>query len=123
MKHKVGLIILDGWGIGDKSNSDAIFNADTPYMDSLLGRYPNATLLTSGEDVGLPENVPLYAAAPAYLAATVRVMISTMRATAALSIPTHRGSLSRRSDSSSVACIVPCTRPYFMPAGELCSGT
>jgi 2,3-bisphosphoglycerate-independent phosphoglycerate mutase len=55
MKHKVGLIILDGWGIGDKSNSDAIFNANTPYMDSLIGHYPNATLRTSGEDVGLPE--------------------------------------------------------------------
>ncbi len=50
-----GLIILDGWGIGDKSKSDAIFNANTPYMDSLLARYPSATLKTSGEDVGLPD--------------------------------------------------------------------
>mgnify|MGYP000720913961 CR=1 FL=1 len=55
MSKKVGLIILDGWGIGDQSNSDAIFNANTPYMDRLLGRYPNATLKTSGEDVGLPD--------------------------------------------------------------------
>ena len=55
MSKKVGLIILDGWGIGDKSKSDAIFHAKTPYMDSLLSTYPNATLLTSGENVGLPE--------------------------------------------------------------------
>ncbi|MES2588013.1 MAG: 2,3-bisphosphoglycerate-independent phosphoglycerate mutase [Bacteroidota bacterium] len=55
MKKNVGLIILDGWGIGDKSKSDAIFNAQTPYMDSLLENYPNATLKTFGEEVGLPE--------------------------------------------------------------------
>lgn len=55
MSRKVGLIILDGWGIGDKSASDAIFHAHTPFMDHLLKTYPNATLRTSGEDVGLPE--------------------------------------------------------------------
>ncbi len=52
---KIGLIILDGWGIGDKSKSDAIFNAKTPIMDNLLANYPSATLTTFGEDVGLPE--------------------------------------------------------------------
>ncbi len=55
MATNVGLIILDGWGIGDKSHSDAIFNARTPFMDGLLKNYPNATLGTSGEDVGLPD--------------------------------------------------------------------
>jgi 2,3-bisphosphoglycerate-independent phosphoglycerate mutase len=55
MSKKVGLIILDGWGIGDHSESDAIYHANTPYMDSLLNTYPNATLLTSGENVGLPD--------------------------------------------------------------------
>jgi 2,3-bisphosphoglycerate-independent phosphoglycerate mutase len=54
MTRKIGLIILDGWGIGDKSKSDAIHNARTPFMDHLLSHYPNATLGTSGEDVGLP---------------------------------------------------------------------
>lgn len=54
MTNNIGLIILDGWGIGNKTESDAIFNANTPFMDSLLQKYPNATLLTSGEDVGLP---------------------------------------------------------------------
>lgn len=54
MVNNVGLIILDGWGIGDKTKSDAIFNAQTPFMDTLIQNYPNATLGTSGEDVGLP---------------------------------------------------------------------
>lgn len=52
--QKVGLIILDGWGIGDKSKSDAIYNASTPVMDQLMERYPSATLTTFGEEVGLP---------------------------------------------------------------------
>jgi 2,3-bisphosphoglycerate-independent phosphoglycerate mutase len=54
-KRKVGLIILDGWGIGDKSKADAVYNSDTPVMDSLLNKYPNNQLLTSGENVGLPD--------------------------------------------------------------------
>lgn len=55
MTSRFGLIILDGWGIGDHSKSDAIYNARTPFMDRLLATYPNSTLLTSGENVGLPE--------------------------------------------------------------------
>lgn len=54
MADKIGLIILDGWGIGDGSSSDAIYHAKTPYMDHLLTTFPNSMLLTSGEDVGLP---------------------------------------------------------------------
>lgn len=55
MTKHFGLIILDGWGIGNGSKSDAIANANTPFMDSLLKKYPSATLKTSGEDVGLPD--------------------------------------------------------------------
>ncbi|HIP31586.1 MAG TPA: 2,3-bisphosphoglycerate-independent phosphoglycerate mutase [Crocinitomicaceae bacterium] len=55
MTKNIGLIILDGWGIGDQSKSDAIYNSNTPFMDSLLENYPNATLGTSGENVGLPD--------------------------------------------------------------------
>ena len=51
MSKQVGLIILDGWGIGNGSKSDAIAHANTPFMDSLLNNYPNATLKTSGEAV------------------------------------------------------------------------
>jgi 2,3-bisphosphoglycerate-independent phosphoglycerate mutase len=55
MKRKVGLIILDGWGLGDQTHSDAIYNAHTPFFDGLMTQYPNATLQTSGEAVGLPD--------------------------------------------------------------------
>ncbi|PLX04336.1 MAG: 2,3-bisphosphoglycerate-independent phosphoglycerate mutase [Marinilabiliales bacterium] len=53
--NKVLLLILDGWGYGKKDNSDAIFNAETPYFDSLLEQYPNSELLTCCNHVGLPE--------------------------------------------------------------------
>ena len=52
---KVALIILDGWGKGDKSQSDAVFHAKTPFVDSLCQKYPNSTLITSGTHVGLPD--------------------------------------------------------------------
>jgi 2,3-bisphosphoglycerate-independent phosphoglycerate mutase len=55
MSKKVALIILDGWGLGNGSVSDAISKANTPFTDSLYLKYPNSTLSTSGEDVGLPE--------------------------------------------------------------------
>jgi 2,3-bisphosphoglycerate-independent phosphoglycerate mutase len=51
---KVALIILDGWGLGDGSASDAIANAKTPFVNSLYKKYPHSTLQTSGEYVGLP---------------------------------------------------------------------
>lgn len=54
-KRKAILMILDGWGIGDKSRSDVIYNGDTPFMDSLFEKYPHSQLQTSGEMVGLPE--------------------------------------------------------------------
>ncbi len=52
---KTILIILDGWGIGDKSRSDIIHNANTPVMDRLAQEYPSSRLLAAGEHVGLPE--------------------------------------------------------------------
>ena len=55
MSKKVGLIILDGWGIGKKDNSDGVHLAKTPTFDALINKYPNSTLITYGEDVGLPK--------------------------------------------------------------------
>jgi 2,3-bisphosphoglycerate-independent phosphoglycerate mutase len=52
---KVALLILDGWGCGNKTKSDAIYNANTPFYDSCLQNYPNSFLKTFGEYVGLPE--------------------------------------------------------------------
>ena len=55
MKKKAGLIILDGWGIGAKDDSDGVFLAKTPFFDNLINRYPNAHLTTFGKEVGLPD--------------------------------------------------------------------
>src|SRR5512133_2131372 len=52
---KTLLMILDGWGIGNKTASDVIYSTPTPFIDSLWDNYPHAQLLTSGEDVGLPD--------------------------------------------------------------------
>lgn len=51
---KVVLIIMDGWGEGPKTEANAIYMANTPFIDSLYGHYPHSELLTSGENVGLP---------------------------------------------------------------------
>ena len=52
---KTALIILDGWGHGDKTQSDAIHHANTPFIDSLYADYPNCELKTFGDFVGLPK--------------------------------------------------------------------
>ena len=54
MSEKVILLIMDGWGIGDKSNKSAIHKAKTPFYDNSLNQYPHSKLSASGEDVGLP---------------------------------------------------------------------
>ncbi|MDR2911707.1 MAG: 2,3-bisphosphoglycerate-independent phosphoglycerate mutase [Alistipes sp.] len=53
--RKVLLMILDGWGNGDHGKDDVIFQAQPAYMNALTAQYPHAELLTSGEDVGLPD--------------------------------------------------------------------
>ena len=55
MGKKALLLILDGWGIGNKSKSDVISTTPTPYWDGLIANYPNSKLEASGENVGLPD--------------------------------------------------------------------
>ena len=55
MAKKALLMILDGWGIGNKTKSDVIFSTPTPYWDYLTSTYPNSQLQASGENVGLPD--------------------------------------------------------------------
>ena len=52
---KALLIILDGWGIGERPQDDAIAQANTPNFDRIYRERPHATLVTYGEEVGLPE--------------------------------------------------------------------
>ncbi|MDE6352816.1 MAG: 2,3-bisphosphoglycerate-independent phosphoglycerate mutase, partial [Muribaculaceae bacterium] len=55
MAKKALLMILDGWGIGNRSESDAIYSTPTPYWDYLMATYPHSELQASGENVGLPD--------------------------------------------------------------------
>ncbi len=48
-------MILDGWGKSPDPKVSAIEHANTPFIDSLYEQYPDATLLTDGMNVGLPE--------------------------------------------------------------------
>jgi 2,3-bisphosphoglycerate-independent phosphoglycerate mutase len=55
MSKKVILVIMDGWGLGKVPLSDAIQQANVPFVSSLYNKYPHSTLITCGEEVGLPE--------------------------------------------------------------------
>jgi 2,3-bisphosphoglycerate-independent phosphoglycerate mutase len=55
MSKKVILVIMDGWGLGLVPGADAIQQAKTPFVSSLYNQYPNSTLTTCGEMVGLPD--------------------------------------------------------------------
>lgn len=54
-KGPVALIILDGWGIAPDGEGNAVTRARTPFLNSLIGVYPQTQLVCSGEAVGLPE--------------------------------------------------------------------
>lgn len=49
------LVIMDGWGLGAVKQSDVIQHAHVPFVNSLYSTYPNSTLITCGESVGLPD--------------------------------------------------------------------
>ena len=55
MDKKVILMILDGWGIATNPEVSAIDKANTPFMDSLYGKYSHSRLNASGLSVGLPD--------------------------------------------------------------------
>lgn len=56
MSHKkIILVIMDGWGLGKVASADAIQHANAPFTASLYSKYPNSTLITCGEAVGLPD--------------------------------------------------------------------
>ncbi len=46
---------MDGWGLGKVKQADAIQHANVPFVSSLYKKYPNTTLVTCGEAVGLPD--------------------------------------------------------------------
>ena len=54
-KKPMALVILDGWGYREDNDSNAINNANTPVMDSLMANNPHTLISASGMDVGLPD--------------------------------------------------------------------
>ncbi|WP_299897960.1 2,3-bisphosphoglycerate-independent phosphoglycerate mutase [uncultured Ruegeria sp.] len=50
----VVLCILDGWGLSDDKQANAPLLANTPTFDAIMAKFPHATLVTHGPDVGLP---------------------------------------------------------------------
>ncbi|HUI91399.1 MAG TPA: 2,3-bisphosphoglycerate-independent phosphoglycerate mutase [Chitinivibrionales bacterium] len=54
-KRPVCLIIRDGWGLGKKDDTNAIFKAKTPFTDAYEAANPGSIIATSGLSVGLPD--------------------------------------------------------------------
>ncbi|MCK4810947.1 MAG: 2,3-bisphosphoglycerate-independent phosphoglycerate mutase, partial [Methanosarcinales archaeon] len=54
MHKMLMLIILDGFGLSESREGNAIAHAKTPNLDALCERCPTCTLQASGEAVGLP---------------------------------------------------------------------
>lgn len=55
MKKPISLIILDGFGINDNAEGNAIKAANTPNIDKLFAENPSTKISASGLDVGLPD--------------------------------------------------------------------
>ncbi|MEX0912828.1 MAG: 2,3-bisphosphoglycerate-independent phosphoglycerate mutase [Gemmatimonadota bacterium] len=57
LAERVALVILDGWGLREPSDDNAVELAATPHWDRVWegGGYPKAKLTTHGPAVGLPE--------------------------------------------------------------------
>ena len=51
----VVLIVLDGWGVNNKKENNAIACADAPVYRGLLRDCPHTELIAAGESVGLPD--------------------------------------------------------------------
>ncbi len=54
-KRPTVLMILDGYGLNDKHEANAVYEAKTPVMDRLMAQYPFVNGNASGMAVGLPE--------------------------------------------------------------------
>ena len=54
-KTPTTLIIMDGFGLANASDDNAVSLAQTPVLDRLFRDYANTTLSASGLDVGLPD--------------------------------------------------------------------
>ena len=51
-KRPIVLCIMDGYGISESINGNAVRLANTPNLDDLMAMYPNTTISASGMPVG-----------------------------------------------------------------------
>ncbi|WP_058486211.1 2,3-bisphosphoglycerate-independent phosphoglycerate mutase [Defluviitalea phaphyphila] len=54
-KKPTVLMVLDGFGLNDKCDGNAVCKGNTPVLDGLMKKYPFVKGYASGMDVGLPE--------------------------------------------------------------------
>ena len=59
MREKVALVIMDGVGISQNTNGNALINANTPNLDNLMKNYPNCLIHAHGTYVGLPSDTDM----------------------------------------------------------------
>lgn len=55
IKQPVMLIIMDGWGVGEPTSTNAVSQAKTPNFDAYSAAYPKTTLTAHNGAVGLPD--------------------------------------------------------------------
>jgi len=55
-KGPVAVVVMDGYGICERAEGNAIYHAYTPSLDSLFAKYPNTLLKAHGTAVGLPSD-------------------------------------------------------------------
>ncbi len=53
-KDLIVLIIMDGFGLSDQKEGNAVYQAKTPNLDRYWNEYPHVAIQASGLDVGLP---------------------------------------------------------------------
>jgi len=53
-KHRVILVIRDGWGYRKETKDNAIATTPTPNTDVIMKKYPNVLIKAAGQSVGLP---------------------------------------------------------------------
>jgi 2,3-bisphosphoglycerate-independent phosphoglycerate mutase len=54
MKQVVTLVVLDGWGIGEKDETNPIYKANLPTIEFIEKNFPKGALQASGLALGLP---------------------------------------------------------------------
>ena len=56
--NKTILLLINGFGIRNEENGNAVKLSHTPYLDKFLAMYPNTLLDASGESIGLLKDMP-----------------------------------------------------------------